>query len=38
MMNCILSIAVGGVIYIVAILILGVFSYEYVKGKINKKN
>lgn len=38
MMNCILSIALGGVIYIVAILILGVFSYDYVKGKINKKN
>lgn len=37
MMNCVLSIAVGEPIYIVAILILGVFNYDYVKGRINRR-
>lgn len=36
-LNCILSISVGGVIYISLVLILGIFNYEYFKGKIDNK-
>ncbi|MGL5615864.1 MAG: putative polysaccharide biosynthesis protein [Sarcina sp.] len=36
-LNCVISISIGGVIYIILVLVLGIFDYQYFKGKVENK-